>query len=691
MKKIQKICCFFFAFILVLMTASCGQSDTQPNQEGTPEITMNTSTSEIVIPSVTDTPGGDPAVTYITFETERGTLVAPVIDIQTALNNQEYNFARIQEEMEILAELGFSRVYFVVATNGYGMACWPKWSQTEQEYISGYSYVLRNAKALGIDVNRLYITACKNAGMEAFVVYKPYEGGGTLTVPYGVEQLDESLGNVWVSALSGHIYHTDPFIGEHPEYRIQRKPDANVHEELPVTAIEVDFLLGSYSAGKTLYSNGVSESMVRELAQNYTLWVSQTNGAYVPYSGRTTCSFSVKTEEKHDRNGAVIGSVKCVTLRIEGLSVSYQDARYFALSFEDSSGLHTIPYDCFTLYSGTTMLSSTVTSFCRYPANAGDTPETHDWGNESAKPVCGSLIGGVVVGENGSITGIQRGTLALNGAEHFSKWGFEFGWVYDSEFAMYANSAVYGIARGSIAYIPGGLCEAYEEVREYWLSQVRKWLEYGADGIDIRPQSHSTMAIDYTNYGYNEPIVERYQELYGVDIRNGEVDYLKLAAIRGDFFLEFLKEASELTHSFNAVFSTHLVASYESPTLSTDVFHVGHFTEPKFILDWQKVVDLCDEITIKDNTYSTYNAALAREIRSYAKEKGKVVWVHSYLQQGLTDNKAYITAADKDMYADGILLYEMTFDQNYSPDLVEEIRDILESLYCKRVTHESKP
>lgn len=78
MKKIQKIYCFFFAFILVLMAASCGQSDTQPNQEGTPEISMNTSTSEIVIPSVTDTPGEDPAVTYTTFETERGTFAHAV-------------------------------------------------------------------------------------------------------------------------------------------------------------------------------------------------------------------------------------------------------------------------------------------------------------------------------------------------------------------------------------------------------------------------------------------------------------------------------------------------------------------------------------------------------------------------------------------------------------------------------------
>ena len=565
MKKIR-----LYAWILAVITvlcafASCG--DTDQGGEITVESTQNPITVTDPLVTVPSTEEAPSVKEYTTFESERGTLFAPVIDIQTALNSQKYDYNRIRTEMSTLADLGFTRVYFVVATNGYGMSCWPKWSDSANRYISGYTYVLQNETALK-NPNKMYINACKNAGMEAYVVYKPYEGGGTQSVPESVSQLGSTVSNAWIETLGGYIYHTDPFIAEHPEYRIQRKTDTALHEELPVTALEIDFLLSSYSAGSNLSSGGVSESVARAAAEKYTLWVSDDNGAYHPYTGLAQCSFTTATKETFDMNGVSLGSKSYLTMRITGLSVAYADAKYFAVSFEESSKLHTIPYQSFRLYNGETLLSSTTTSFSRYPANSSDTPANHDWGNESSKPLSGSLIGGVVVDANGGVTGVKKGSKALNGAQDFYKWGFSYGWVYDSEFAYYANSAVYGIARGTVEYVPGGLCEAYEEVRAYWLEQVKLFLDYGADGIDIRPQSHSTMVIDYRNYGYNQPIADRYLQLYNVDITTQEADYLKLAEIRGDFFTEFLREASELAESYHASFSTHLIASYEKPTLS---------------------------------------------------------------------------------------------------------------------------
>ena len=686
MKKIRLISWILTIVTLLSAFAACGED----SQGGEPTVETQPMTNPVTTEKVTDAITEEiPTVkTYTTFESELGTLIAPVIDIQTALNSHSYDYNRIRTEMKTLAELGFTRVYFVAATNGFGMSCWPKWSDSANRYISGYTFVQQNAKALRMDANRLYITACKNEGMEAYVVYKPYEGGGTQSVPEGVEKLSETVSNAWISTLGGTIYHTDPFIAEHPEYRIQRKQDTELHEELPVTSIEIDFLLSSYSAGSSLSSSGVTQSVVEAAAGNYTLWVSDTNGAYKPYEGSTSCRFEAVTRETFDMSGVSLGSKKYVTMKITGLSVPYTEAKYFAVTFEDSQKLHTIPYGSFTLYSGTTVLSSTVTSFCRYPANKSDTPANYDWGNEASKPLSGSLIGGIKVASDGSVTGVKKGTAQLNGAQDFHRWGFSFGWVYDGEFAFYANSAVYGIARGTIEYVPGGLCEAYQEVRDYWLSQVKQYLDYGADGIDIRPQSHSTMAIDYTNYGYNQPIADRYKELYGVDIQTSEADFLKIALIRGEFFTEFLKAASELTHSYDAIFSTHLVASYETPMLSTKVFYVGHFTDPKLIPDWKTVVDLCDEITIKDNTYGTYNANLAKQIRKYAKEQKKTVWVHAYIQQNKTDLKEYVKAADRDGLSTGVLLYELTFDSSYSPSLVSQVRSVLDALFCKKVTCE---
>jgi len=86
--------------------------------------------------------------------------------------------------------------------------------------------------------------------------------------------------------------------------------------------------------------------------------------------------------------------------------------------------------------------------------------------------------------------------------------------------------------------MPGTPCEAYPEVQEYWIEQVRRVLAMGFDGIDFRLQNHSGMVTDYVNYGYNEPIVRSYKEKYGINILKDKADPLKIMQIRGDYFLE---------------------------------------------------------------------------------------------------------------------------------------------------------
>ncbi len=663
---------------LLILLGGCTSNDTNVTEsDSESEGITDTATAES---KVEETETEEIVSEYYTYESARGKLIAPVIDIQTCINNQTgYDFNRVKQEMKILKDIGFTRVYFVVCNDEYSMACWPIWSKSDNKYISGYQNVLSNVKKLAGNPNRLYIQACKQAGMEAFAVFKPYEGGGTQTVPESVSKLPENLANAWIKTVGGYTYHTNGFIASNPELRIKRKPDTALHSELPVTAVEIEFILSSYRAGNTVYSNGVTEEAVISAVNNIRLWKSNDNGIYSPINLAITPKCEKVTHAAYDTNNALKGTYDYVKVRIDGLSLSYDDAKYLAVTFDNSSVLHTMPHSGFKLYSGTTELSSTVTTFVRNPANAADTAQNHEWGNETAKPLSGSYLGGIKC-VNGSAEGVQKGSTALNGAERFDEFGFSFGWIYDSEFALFANSAVYGIARGTIEYIPGGLCEAYPEVREYWLDEVEKLLDCGADGIDIRQWSHSTMAIDYQNYGYNQPVVDKYRELYGVNILTEEADFIKLAKIRGDFFYEFLKAASDLTHEKGAKFAVHLVNSYQAPKLSTSVFCVGHFTDPKIILDWKKCVDISDEVTIKDNTYSSYKGDIAAEIKKYARAADKTVWVHAYLQQGNTNNQEYITDADRDSRNDGIILYEMTFDSSYSPNMVKEVEKIMRSI-----------
>jgi len=68
------------------------------------------------------------------------------------------------------------------------------------------------------------------------------------------------------------------------------------------------------------------------------------------------------------------------------------------------------------------------------------------------------------------------------------------------------------------------------------------FVKMGFDGIDFRLQNHSGMVTDYVNYGYNEPIIKRYKEKYGVDILKAEAEPLKIMEIRGEYFpCRFLK------------------------------------------------------------------------------------------------------------------------------------------------------
>jgi hypothetical protein len=244
-------------------------------------------------------------------------------------------------------------------------------------------------------------------------------------------------------------------------------------------------------------------------------------------------------------------------------------------------------------------------------------------------------------------------------ASAFAEQGFEFEWHGSGFWGQgWRRDRAYALARGKLAHMKGTACEAIPEVRQYWLDWVSQCVAMGFDGIDVRLQSHSAMVSDYTEFGYNPPIVDRYRELHGIDILQAKADPLEIMRIRGEFFGQFLEGAADLLHASGRKLQIHLRHAHEEPKLSHEFNELGFWAMPKIWLDWEKAVDVADEITLKHYYHNHYRPALARGIRERAKAQDKPVWVHCYIAQGRELNDTFLDAVDGDDEVAGVLLYE---------------------------------
>lgn len=310
---------------------------------------------------------------------------------------------------------------------------------------------------------------------------------------------------------------------------------------------------------------------------------------------------------------------------------------YFALTIQKKGHpLYTIPHAMIKAFTSLGEVPITAAVHVRSPAARAALPSANrEWGMEGYHLV---------------------GKAALDAFDHM---GFEFEWHGAGHWGNgWLDSPVYGIAIGKRDYMKGTPCEAYKEVSDYWLENIRRLLSMGFDGVDIRLQNHSGMVADYINYGYNEPIVARYKQRYGIDILQQEADPLRVMKIRGEFFIDFLEQAAALAHQAGKKLQMHLKRAYIHPVLGDDWHDIGSWLMPKIVLDWKKAVQLVDEVTIKDYYFNNYDAALGQEIKQYAQSLKKPVWVHAYLGQGDELNKKYFTDVAADPAVSGILLYE---------------------------------
>ena len=255
----------------------------------------------------------------------------------------------------------------------------------------------------------------------------------------------------------------------------------------------------------------------------FDIYVSEDNGKFELFKANPKFDCEYVHESILDANGIPISDndLECQSIIMRDINIP-KEKKYIAVKIKHDGELFTIPNSMIKIYCNGTLLPSTYSTHIRQPAEPEKGFDDYNWGSE--------------------INPKQYNNTSEDADKLFQNMGFEFDW-HGSGFwgDGWSNSPYIAIAKGKLEYMKGTLCEAYPEVRKYWLDEIDRLLEMGYNGIDIRLQNHSGMVSDFCSYGYNEPIRDKYLEQYGADINIVEGDPLKIMKIRGDFFLEFFK------------------------------------------------------------------------------------------------------------------------------------------------------
>lgn len=114
-----------------------------------------------------------------------------------------------------------------------------------------------------------------------------------------------------------------------------------------------------------------------------------------------------------------------------------------------------------------------------------------------------------------------------------------------------------GIGRGRNTWLTGPVELAYPAVQEHLSRMVRRALDAGADGIDLRFTTH-TESLDFENYGFPEPLMAEFQRRYGVDVRRQPFDRALWHTMRGETVDAFVRQAGEIVHGHGRKLFAHV-------------------------------------------------------------------------------------------------------------------------------------
>jgi hypothetical protein len=408
--------------------------------------------------------------------------MAPVLDLDYDLSCALHTQEILNRKIRLLSELGFKRIYIISPPPDE-----PDYSHAVRLNVyppEKNNFLTQSRQNLEAPMEQA-IRLAKEANLEVFGVFKPYEGGGAFTVPRGHHPLPA---RPTVECLGG-VTGVSSFLAAHPELRVKRKPLPE--QGGPVTELEFVFLLdelklttGDARTPAPHYQAVTEAELVSIPSPQFEIFTSEDNGTYQAQEFNPQVETRIEHRHLLDANGGQLfpSPSKCLVVTLSGLGIAQP---FFAFKFKgEAKYFRTIPFSMVKAFSHGQPFEVTVSPTVR---------SVPDMTQEYAlkPPLPGD----------------------------FQNCGFEFEEIGPSYWdAGWREARLFGFARGREPYLRGSPCEACEEVRNFWLEQIERLLAMGCDGIDIRLMSHCSGITDFTNYGFNSELVEAYQEKHGVDI-----------------------------------------------------------------------------------------------------------------------------------------------------------------------------
>lgn len=365
----------------------------------------------------------------------------------------------------------------------------------------------------GFDLLRCAVEAAHRHGIAFHAVFKPFEA-----IPhYGPHTVPQPADCSW-SDLYGTLMPVQPFVAEHPEFCMKRRPEPL---DLP----------GPLKAIRLVKDNDAP--CVIE-AKHLSVWVSDRLGTWKRHSG------DFQVEQSEERRLVNTRTRDCRVLTLSGLEIP-SDQRYIEVRLSEDC-----PERDFENHPSA-FVELVGVNGARLPSTPGSgRPLSADSFVRLATDPALSKI-------NPCLDDADFAAFVESGeAERHWSEARDIGWPWSlgARVAFHKERRA-AVARGLNERLPI-LHPAYREVRAHWLERIRALLDAGVDGVNVRPSSHYHFrSTGPEDYGFNEPVLEA--------LPNPE-NRAAVAKANGDAFTGFLREARRLVHERGKKLGVHVLA-----------------------------------------------------------------------------------------------------------------------------------
>ena len=409
-----------------------------------------------------------------------------------------YTLKNMDQMIDAVADLGFSRLYWIV---GYDDLLYKCTAALDEE----------GKLVFGVDLLKHLVNKAHQRKIEIFFIFKPFETGGG-TFPYELEPPPE-LGFVkntdgWQSAM--------PFTIGRPEVRLRRRMPPRPADD-KVHTIEL--------VSRT-------DTPITVTREDLELFASSENGRWRKIDDFTVTS---AVEEKAPRRSKLV-------IEPHGLAA---DDRFFLVKCAKKNDPPQLVNDTFSIVelrnaAGTALPKSVATGrITAQSLNSGWPHRRLQRFNLDTRTPASWLVR--------SDFGASLETGAFTYDCTSSTWTH----IVDGRDGYIAFSTC------PIEYL-GSLHPAYPEVMKLWQKIVLDLSSTGCDGVDIRFGDHASWTIYGEEYGFNAPVVAEYKRRYGVDPEKEPYDRALWRQLNGEYLTNFMRWCSKTLHAKHQQLHAHI-------------------------------------------------------------------------------------------------------------------------------------